>query len=174
MADDRPEDIGTAPDLGRPRRAAPTLDLDANEISDESQQADAGNAAEKTGTVQPMWSSPTVVLAAMVSVIFGVGGAAFVIWTTSWPGARPPEPPPLVNSAPLDALAARVAGIESKLAAPAAPAAPDPGMAAQIGALEKSVASLRDELAAAGARSQQLAAVVETVKSAPREVPPPP
>ncbi|WP_375414784.1 COG4223 family protein, partial [uncultured Bradyrhizobium sp.] len=51
---------------------------------------------------------------------------------------------------------------------------PDPALAAQLDALEKSVATLRDQLGAADARSQQLAAVLETMKSAPRETPPPP
>jgi hypothetical protein len=141
---------------------------------------------------------------AIVAAIFGAGAAAAVVWTMGWPGeAAPPAPPPQVNNAALDALAARVAnveskaaapappaqvnnaaldalaarvaGVESKAAAPAAPAStPDPALAAHLDALEKSVAMLRDELNAAGARSQQLTAELEAVKSAPRETPPPP
>ena len=67
-----------------------------------------------------------------------------------------------MNNAALEALAARLASVKSKAAAPRwplpVPAAPDPALSAQIGSLEKSVAALRDELAAAAARSQQLAA----------------
>ncbi len=93
--------------------------------------------------------------------------------------AAAPSPPPQVSNAAIDALAARVASVESKAAAPAAaapvaPAAPDPALAAQLDALEKSVAALRGELAAGGVRSQQLAAALDAVKSAPRETPPPP
>jgi hypothetical protein len=92
--------------------------------------------------------------------------------------AATPPPAPQINNAALDALAARIASVEAKaaapaVAAPAAPAAPDPALSAQIGTLEKSVATLRDELAAAGSQSQQLAATIEAVKSTPRETPPP-
>jgi len=204
MVDDKPENTDPLPDSGRPKRPGPTLDLDAIEISDETQNAASENAGDAPGRAPPTpWLSQTVVSAAMIAVIFGVGAAAFVIWTTSWPGATPP--PPQVSSAAVAALTARIAGIESKLAAPvaaapqidnaaldalaarvasveskaavpvaAAPAVPDPALAAQVGALEKSVAALRDEQAAAAARSQQLTSSVEAVKSAPREAPPPP
>jgi hypothetical protein len=202
MVDDKPEDIGPQPDLNRPRRAAPTLDLDAIEISDETQNADAGNAADKPRPARPV---AAILSSALVAAIFGAGAAAAVVWTMGWPGgaARPappaqvnnvaldalaarvasveskaavPAPPPQLNDAAIDALAARVASVESKAAAaaaPAVPATPDPALAAHLDALEKSVATLRDELNAAGARSQQLAAELEAVKSAPRETPPP-
>jgi hypothetical protein len=201
MVDDKPEDIGPQSDLNRPRRAAPTLDLDAIEISDETQNADAANAAEKPGPARPV---AAIMSSAVVAAIFGAGAAAAVVWTMGWPGeAAPPAPPPQVNSAALDALAARVASVESKAdapappaqvnnaaldalaarvarveskpAAPAAPApTPDPALAAHVDALEKSVTTLRDELSAAGARSQQLTAELEAVKSAPRETSPAP
>jgi hypothetical protein len=200
MVDDKPDDIGPQADLERPKRAPPTLDLDAIEISDETQRADAADAAGKPARER---SSPlgTIVSSAIVSAIFGAGAAALVVWTMGWPGeTAPPAPAPQVNNAAVDALTARVANVESKAAAPqgnnaaidalaarvakveskaatpavAAPAAPDPALAAQIGTLEKSVTTLRDELAAAGVRSQQLAATIEAVKSAPREAPPPP
>jgi hypothetical protein len=204
MVDDKPDDIGPQADLDRPKRAPPTLDLDAIEISDETQHANAGNAGEKPGRAQS-WPLAAILSSAIVSAIFGAGAAALVVWTLGWPGETvPPAPPPQTNNAAIDALTARVASVESKAAAPAAapqvnnaaiealaariaaiesktaapaapvaPAAPDPALAAQLDALEKSVATLRDELAAAAVRSQQLAAVLEAVKSAPRETPPP-
>ncbi len=200
MVDDKPDDTGPQPDLDRPKRAAPTLDLDAIEISDETQQADTAETARKPAG-ERSWSLGTILSSAIVAAIFGAGAAALVVWTMGWPGkAAPPAPTPQVNNAAVDALAARLANVEAKAAAPqtsnaaidaltarvasveskaaapaaAAPAAPDPALAAQVGALEKSVATLRDELAAAGVRSQQLAATIEAVKSAPRETPPPP
>jgi hypothetical protein len=39
MADDKPEDAGLAPDSGRAKRAAPTIDLEATEVSTQPQQA---------------------------------------------------------------------------------------------------------------------------------------
>jgi hypothetical protein len=200
MVDDKPDDVGPQADLDRPKRAAPTLDLNAIEISDETQHADAADAAPKPAR-ERSWPLGTVMSSAIVSAIFGAGAAALVVWTMGWPGeTAPPAPAPQVNNAAVDALAARLANVESKAAAPqsnnaaidalsarvakveskaatpavVAPAAPDPALAAQVGALEKSVTTLRDELAAAGVRSQQLAATIEAVKSAPRETPPPP
>src|SRR3954447_6942216 len=198
MVDDKPEDSGPQPDMDRPKRAPPTLDLDAIEISDETQQADAAETARKP-TGERSRSFGTIMSSAIVSAIFGAGAAALVVWTMGWPGATaPPAPAPQANNtavdalaarladveaktaapqttnAAIDALSARLASVESKAAAPAAAAAPDPALAAQVGALEKSVATLRDELAAEGVRSQQLAATIEAVKSAPREAPPPP
>jgi hypothetical protein len=200
MVDDKSDDTGPRPDPDRPKRAAPTLDLDAIEISDETQQADAAEAVPKPARER---SGPlaTIVSSAFVSAIFGAGAAALVIWTMGWPDeTAPPAPPPQVDKATVDALAARLANVESKLAAPqtgtaaidaltarvarveskaaapavAAPAVPDPALAAQIGALEKSVATLRDELAATRAQSEKVAAAVNDVRSAPRETPPPP
>ena len=203
MVDDKPDDIGPQADSSRSKRAPPTLDLDAIEISDETRPADAADAALKPAR-ERSWPSGTIMSSAIISAIFGAGAAAAVVWTMGWPGeAAPPAPAPQVNNAAVDALAARVANVESKaaapqsnnaaidalnarvasveskaaapaVAAPAAPIGPDPAIAAQIGALEKSVAALRDELAAAGGRSQQLAASIEAVKSTPREMPPPP
>ena len=63
--------------------------------------------------------------------------------------------------------------MESKTGTPPA-TAPDPAAAARIEALEKSVAALRGELAAARAQSEKLAAAVNDVKSAPRETAPSP
>jgi hypothetical protein len=204
MVDDKPDDSAPQADPDRPKRAAPTLDLDAIEISDETQHADAGAAADKP---RRAWSWPlaAIMSSAIVSAIFGAGAAALVVWAIGWPGkpatpAAPPQPDsaaidalntrlasveskaaapapaPHVDNTAIDALAARLANVESKVAAPAAAtlAAPDPALAAHLDAVEKSVATLRDELAATDARSQQLSSAIEAVKSAPRETPPPP
>jgi hypothetical protein len=200
MVDDKSDDIGPQPGLDRPKRAAPTLDLDAIEISDETQQADTAEAA-RTPVRDRSWPLGTILSSAIVSAIFGAAAAALVVWAMGWPvKTAPPAPAPQVdkaavdalaarlanveskaaapqsNAAAIDALSARVAGVESKAAAPAvaAPAAPDPALAAQIAALNKTVATLRDELAATRTQSEQVAAAVNDVKSAPREAPPPP
>jgi hypothetical protein len=194
MVDDKPDDTGPQADLDRPKRAPPTLDLDAIEISDETQHADAAKAEDKPSRAR-LLPLGAIMSSAIVSAIFGAGAAALVVWTMGWPGeTAPPAPAPQVNNAAVDALAARVATVESKAAAPqsnntaidalsarvasveskaAAPAGLDPALATQIGTLQKSVATLRDELAAARAQSEKVAAAVNDVKSAPRETPPP-
>ena len=40
MVDDRPENTGALPDSDRPKRAPPTIDLEATEVSTEAPNAD--------------------------------------------------------------------------------------------------------------------------------------
>jgi hypothetical protein len=171
MAEDKSEDSEPSPDSGRAKRAPPTIDLEATEISGETQNAGAG--AEPKRSLP--WPSRAAVFAAVVAVVSGAGAAALVIavaWLAGWPGeVAPPTAVPQANAA-IDALASRVAGIEAKLAKPPA-SAPDPAVASRIEALEKSYASLRGELAAVRAQSEKLAAAVNDVKSTPRESSPP-
>jgi hypothetical protein len=202
MVDDKPDEIAPVPDPERPKRAPPTLDLDAIEISDETQQqAGAADAAVKPAGERSSRSAP-LVASALVAAIFGAGAAALVVWSMGWRQGEPARAPvpqvdtaaldalsarldklesrpaaPPADKAVLDALAARVAEVESRAATPAVapPApAPDPALSAQTAELEKSVATLRDDLAAVTARSQQLGTAVEAVKSTPREPAPPP
>jgi hypothetical protein len=204
MVDDKPEDTGPQADLNRPRREPPTLDLDAIDISDETHHAEPASAEETPGParswpVAAIMSSAVVAAivgaGAAAAVVWTMGGPreaarpapppqvnnaaidALVARVASVESkAAAPAPPPQVDKAAIDALAARIASVESKAAGPAAagPAASDPALSAHVDALEKSVATLRDELAAASARSQQLSSALEAVKSAPREPPPPP
>ena len=171
MAEDKSEDSEPSPNSGRAKRAPPTIDLEATEISGETQNAGAG--AEPKRSLP--WPSRAAVFSAVVAVVAGAGAAALVIavaWLAGWPGeVAPPTAVPQANAA-IDALASRVAGIEAKLAKPPA-SAPDPAVASRIEALEKSYASLRGELAAVRAQSEKLAAAVNDVKSTPRESSPP-
>src|SRR3979411_669885 len=99
MVDDKPDNIGPQGDLDRPKRAPPTLDLDAIEISDETQQADAANPGDKPGRARS-WPLAAIMSSAIVSIIFGAGAAALVVWLAGWPGKTPPPaPPPQTNSA---------------------------------------------------------------------------
>jgi hypothetical protein len=175
MVDDKPDD--PSPDLERGRRAPPTLDLDAIEISDETSKPEPADAVEKPEHAR---SRPrllaTMASAAILAAIFGGSAAALVVWAMGWQGkAAPPAAVAQVDTARLDALAARLDKVESKAApadkaaldaltariadvesrpaapavsTPAAPAAPDPALSAQIGDLEKSVTTLRGALAA--------------------------
>jgi hypothetical protein len=171
MAEDKSEDSEPSPDSGRAKRAPPTIDLEATEISGDTQNAGAG--AEPKRSLP--WPSRAAVFSAVVAVVSGAGAAALVIavaWLAGWPGeVAPPTAVPQANAA-IDALASRVAGIEAKLAKPPA-SAPDPAVASRIEALEKSYASLRGELAAVRAQSEKLATAVNDVKSTPRESSPP-
>ena len=103
MVDDRPEDIGPAPDPGRAKREPPTIDLEATEVSD-----DTGNAAAAAGT------GAAIVAAArrrafhrLIAAASGAGAAALVLgaaWFAGWPAATPPHRPRSVPSVPLRSM----------------------------------------------------------------------
>jgi hypothetical protein len=167
MVDDRPEDIEPLPESGRAKRAPPTIDLEATEVSGETRNA--GAAAEPPRPSR--WPSTAAISTAVIAAVSGAGAAALVIavaWVLGWPGEAAPPPAPPVNTAAIDDLAARIAGLESKTNKPAA-SAPDPALAGRAEAVEKSMAALRGDLASLRAQSEKLAAAVNDVKSAPRE-----
>src|SRR5512141_2861694 len=120
MVDDRPEDTGPSPDSGRAKRAPPTIDLEATEVSGATQNAGAGAGAE------PERPSPrpaaAAISAAIVAAISGAGAAALVIgvaWFAGWPATTSPTAPaPQVSSAVIDDLEARVAKVESGIGKP--------------------------------------------------------
>ncbi len=182
MADDRPEDTGPSPDLGRPKRAPPTIDLEATDVSGEAATEASGKATDAgatPGEAPPGVSSRKLWIAsALVSAVGGAVGALLVmaiVWLLGWPGegVLPEAVAPQVDHAAVDALVARIADIESRAAAPSA-SAPDPAAARRIDALEKSIASLREELSASRSGSERLIAAVNELKQAPRDASPPP
>jgi hypothetical protein len=172
MVDDRPEDIPPSPDSPRQRRAPPTIDLEATEVSG---PADMGRETEPDHVeAEPDHVAEAPAAAAispwLVAVLSGAVSAALVIgvgWMLGWPAVLPAGPAaPQVNAAVIDGLAARLASVESKAGKPATPAA-DPTAAARVETVEKSVVALRGEIAGLRAQSEKLAAGVNDLKSAP-------
>jgi hypothetical protein len=167
MVEDKPEDSEPSPDSGRPRRAPPTIDLEASEVSGETRAAIEDAQPERSSdapAIAPI--SPWVIAATS-----GAVAAALVIcvgWMLGWPAVPATPAPPQVTAAVVDDLASRVASVESKINKPLAPT-PDPAAAARVDALDKSIASLRGELATVRAQSEKLTAAINDVKSAPRE-----
>ena len=175
MSDDRPEQTTPPPDLGRPKRTPPTIDLEATEVS--TAAADDGAGASPPPDPEPPPAPqpdprPAAVSPFVVASISGAVAAALVIgvgWVLGWPQVAPNAPAaPQLNAAAIDGLAARIASVEAKSGKSAA-ATPDPAMVARLDALEKSLASLRGELGAARAQSDKLAAAVNQAASAPRD-----
>jgi len=164
MVDDRPEDTEPSPDAGRAKRAPPTIDLEATEVSGETRNAAADAQPERSSEMP----AATAISAWVIAAVSGAVAASLVIcvaWILGWPAV---PATPQVNAAAIDGLAARVASVESRVAKPAA-SAPDPVIVSRIEALEKSLAALRGELAAVRAQSEKLAAAVTDVKSTPRQ-----
>jgi hypothetical protein len=188
MADQRPEDKAreglddatSVPDSGRPRRAPPTIDLEATEISSETRQPSGDAApeaapqetvAEASAPEKPASEKPSAAISPwVIAPISGAVAAALVIgvgWMLGWPPVQSPATPQ-VTSATVDALTTRVAAVEAKLAKLAKPATPvaDPATVARIATVEKSLASLREQLTAARTQSEKLAAEIGNVKTA--------
>jgi hypothetical protein len=182
------EDAALSPDASRARRAPPTIDLDASEVSSETRNA-TGDAApegapqepqpEKVVTAEAPAAASSAAIAPPISApispwviapVSGAVAAALVIgvgWMLGWPAVQPPAPAePQVSAAAVDGLTARIAGLESKASKPVAPAT-DPAAIARIAALEKSQVALRDDVATLRAQSQKLAGDIGGAKSAP-------
>jgi hypothetical protein len=178
MVDDRPEDAGPSAESVRPKRAGPTIDLEATEVSGATRTAAAGAGAEPKPEPAAERPPASSIFPVITAAFAGAGAAAAVLGVAWFLGgnAASPLPVPPADTAAIDGLAARIASVESKTNAPAPPQAPvpDAAAAARIETLEKSSASLHTELAAARAQSEKLAALVDEMKSAPRESPPPP
>jgi hypothetical protein len=167
MVEDRPEDTEPSPDSGRARRAPPTIDLEASEVSGETRNAGADAPPEGN----PEATAASAISPWVVAAVSGAVAASLVIcvaWMLGWPAVPATPAAPQVTAAAVDDLATRVASVESKTSKPPAPA-PDAAAAARVEALEKSIAALRSELATARAQSEKLAAAINDVKSVPRE-----
>jgi hypothetical protein len=176
MVDEMPEDhespdLGSSPDLGRAKRAAPTIDLEASEVSSETRNAGADAQPEHVAqNPPPPASSPisTPISPWVIAPVSGLVAAALVIgvaWMLGWPAVVAPSAAPKVDTTAIDGLAARIASVETKATTP-----PDPAATARVETLEKSLASLRGELAAVRAQSEKLAATTNDVKAAPGDV----
>ena len=165
MVEDRPEEIEPSPDSGRAKRAPPTIDLEATEISGETQNTQSAGA-DDAPKPPPRAAGSTAFIAAVTGAAAAVLVIA-VVWLSGWP-AVPQAAVPQANTAAIDALASRVAEIEARVARPAA-AAPDPALAGRLDALEKSATALRGDLAGLRAQSEKVAADLKDVKSAPRD-----
>lgn len=176
MADDSPEPTGPLPEPGRAKRPPPTIDLEPSEVTSETRTA-AGDASPKAAAPEPAQpeSEPTSaprkpstagVSPWVVAPVSGAVAAALVIgvgWMLGWPPVQPPSAaPPMVDAAVIDGLNARLAGIESRLNRPVT----DTAAATRLDTQEKSLGTLRGELAATRAQSEKLAAAISEAKSA--------
>ncbi|PDT70911.1 hypothetical protein [Bradyrhizobium sp. C9] len=195
MAEERPDDPGPSPD-SRPKRAPPTIDLQATEISSEPPKAEGGEEAAKdadkaaeapapeaepqpdpaphaapqpeAASAAPQAEPSRPVSPWVVAPVSGAVAAALVIGV-GWLLGWPAVPSaPQPSATTVDELGTRLTALESKASRPVAAAA-DPAATARLEALDKSIAALRTELAATRAQSDKLAAAVNDAKAAPRD-----
>jgi hypothetical protein len=164
MDDNRPDDPPPSPDSGRPKRAPPTIDLEATEVTkpaadaageDATSSDDTERASRSRSALQPFW----------IAGLTGALAAALVIVIATalgWPGETA-QPVAENNASAIATLSSRLADLEARLSKPPGV---DPALAARLDALDKSLASLRNDLSAARAQSQKLAAELDAAKSA--------
>ena len=179
MADDVLQDAAPAPDAGKAKREPPTIDLEATQVSEKVSEK-ASQTASQTETAEPARSDqeaksepPAQATPApgarraspwLVAPLSGLVAAAVVLAVGSflgWPEVQSPPAAPQVSATAFDDLTAHVAALDSKLAK--APVT-DTAMTARLDAIEKSVTSLRGDLANLRSQSDQLAAAVNAPK----------
>jgi hypothetical protein len=198
MVDDSPEDTAPSPDAGRPKRAPPTIELEASEVSGETRSAGVGEppgsgsgTGPGSGSGTGPWSGsgagpesvpgqvppkpvserPSAPVSPWVVAVLSGAVAASLVIGVGWMLGWPAVP---ATPAPPQVSAAIVDDLAARVAGletkTSKPAAPSPDPTApRLDALEKSLASLRGELTGLRAQSEKLAAAVNDVRSAPRE-----
>ena len=160
MEDNRPDDAATSPEASRPRRAPPTIDLEASEVT-----ASSENAGNKSDNKPNSWLPPTAFHPFLVAAATGTITAAIVIaiaWAAGWP-TETARPMAETNADAVAMLSSRVSELEGQASKPAAP---DPALSSRFDALEKSIASLRTDIAGARAQSGKLASELDAAKAA--------
>lgn len=170
MDEDKPEDSSQPSEQGRAKRPPPTIDLEASEVSGPADDGGVGAQPRQASS----WSFPRplakAVSATIVAAITAALTAAVIVaiaWGIGWPGETPaPLASPQTNASAIDTLVSRVADLEARSVKPVPT---DPALTARLDALDKSLASLRAEVAGARAQSEKMAADLNALKSAPRD-----
>ncbi|WP_426421930.1 COG4223 family protein [Bradyrhizobium genosp. A] len=132
-----------------------TAKVEATQVEPEHSEA---QAAVAPGAISP-WVIAPFSGAVAAAVVIAVG------WVLGWPAVQAPPAAPQVTSATVDALSGRVAAVEAKAGKPAA----DPAIVARLDALEKSVGTLRGDIASLRAQSDKTASALNDAKSTPRD-----
>lgn len=159
-----------------PFSAASATDPEADRNSEAAGDAGSGGAADEQ-PVPPR--SPSRASSALVAAVTGAAAAGLVVggaWLAGWPpSSSAPSSAPQVSQAEFGALASRVARIEAAASKPAASSL-DQAAAERIETLDKSAASLREELtslreelATVRGQSDRLAAALKDGTAVPRQ-----
>jgi hypothetical protein len=161
MDDNRSDD--PTPEPGRPRRAPPTIDLEASEVTTKpAEDADTSGDAGQSRSSRFPWAALAPFWIAGLTGALAAGLVMAAVWALGWPGERA-QPVADNNANAIATLSSQVSDLDARLAKPAGA---DPALALRLDALDKSLTSLRNELSTARAQSQKLAGELDAVKSA--------
>ncbi|MGA9955156.1 MAG: hypothetical protein WBQ22_18165, partial [Bradyrhizobium sp.] len=100
MDDNRPDDA-PPPDSGRPKRAPPTIDLEASDVT-----APAADAGDPKTAGRFAWLSSIAIPPFAVAAVSGAIAALLVmvvVWAAGWP-TEPTRPIAEINTGAIDAL----------------------------------------------------------------------
>jgi hypothetical protein len=167
MTDERKDEAPAASTEEGPKRAPPTIDLDAAEVSGDTQAKQGGFAAG-------LGSGMAGVLRKLLAPLSGAI-AALLVLAAFWGAGLIGQPQPAQTSVSpdqLDNVAASVGELTTRLArveAAAATPAADPALAGRTEALEKSLAAVREDVARLDAQLRSLASTLNELRAVPRE-----
>ncbi|MGY3547088.1 hypothetical protein ACVWZ4_002478 [Bradyrhizobium sp. USDA 4472] len=168
----QPQDVVGEPEAQPSAEQARSGQADVDDGTVETGKAETARA--ETDKAEPQRDDTQAAAASVpispwvIAPFSGAVAAALVIavgWVLGWPAVQAPAAAPQVTSATIDALSGRVAAIEAKAVRPA----PDPAMTSRLDALEKSVATLRSDVANLRTQSDKVAGALNDAKSAPRD-----
>lgn len=173
MDDDKQDKAGSSDAAKRP---APTIELTASEVSEaapasdaQSEATEAENPASENAEPSPAPKAPSRVSSIFLSALTGAAAAALVLGaakSTGWLDMPPPKlPGNAVSKSDVDALGTRLAKVETDIAKPAPKPATDPALVTRLDAVEKALASLRGDVAAAREQGEKVAAALSEIKS---------
>jgi hypothetical protein len=168
----QPQDLAVEPEAQPSTEQANAEQASAEDAEVETAKVEA--AKTETAKAEPEHHEAQAALASgaispwIIAPFSGAAAAAVVIavgWALGWPAVQAPPAAPQVTNATVDALSGRVAAVEAKAGKPVA----DPAMTARLDALEKSVGTLRGDIANLRAQSDKTASALNDAKSAPRD-----
>ena len=169
MTDERKDEAPAASAEEWPKRAGPTIDLKASEVSDDTQ---------KSSSSDPAGTPPSAANERARSGLFAsLGGAiaALLVFAALWAAGMIGQQPAAVSPTQFDNVAANVGDLTARLARVEANAgkagAPvtDPALAGRIDGLEKALAAVREEASGLRSRLTTMTTQLNDVKSAPRD-----
>jgi hypothetical protein len=168
MTDDQAQDqqgsdqgSDSGPDSGAKKRPPPTIDLEASEVSGDTQASPGGTSRASWFQLASVLPPLAGALAALV--VIGILWAAGVIAQPEQQVSMPPQ----VTSG-LNDLSARIGKVETRLSSTPA-ATPDGDLRARVDALETATNIMRDQAGALRRQIDAAAAALNELKSAPRD-----
>ncbi len=176
MVDDRPEDTNRRRNrAGRSAPARPSIWKPPRYPASARNTAAGAQPEPAAAAASGERRCSSAIIAALCRRLRRRAGARAWPGSSGWPNAASPLPAPPADTAAIDDLAARVASVESKANAPSPPPAPCP-----IRRLPRASMRWRNlsprcaaNSPALRAQSEKLAALVNDMKSAPHDHPPP-